>query len=212
MRAKVAVATVQGKAYFLIVNALKEQNIPFFSLIPGQALPAQVKAVITTQTEQDKVNFEKILIFGCTEEELPRLLTEANRILQGKDSYEKIVVGIDPGEVIGFAVVADGKVIYRENCFSVQDAVYKAREVLNTNLGVKGVLIKIGNGVPVYKKVVEALDESLPQNVKLEIVDEAGTNLPLNHNIRSRRLRHIASAIRIASRNGKVYSRGTKCD
>jgi hypothetical protein len=212
MRAKVAVATVKGKAYFLIVNALKEQNIPFVSLIPGQAIPTQVRAVITTQTEQDKVKFEKILIFGVTEEELPKLLTETSRILQGKDAYEKIVVGIDPGEVTGFAVIADGKVIYRENCFSVQDVVYKIKEVLNTNLGVKGVLIKIGNGVPVYKKVVEALNESLPQNVTLEIVNEAGTNLPLNHNIRSRRLRHISSAIRIASRIGHSHPRGTKND
>jgi hypothetical protein len=212
MRAKVAVATLQGKAYFLIVNALKEKNVPFVSLIPGQAIPALVKAVITTQAEKDKVSFDKILIFEGTEMELPRLITDVNRILQGKDAYENIVVGIDPGEVCGFAVVADGKVIYRENCFSVQEVVYKAREVLDTNLGVKGILIKIGNGVPVFKELVETLDESLPQNVTLEIVDEAGTNLPLTRNIRSRRLRHIASAIRIASRNGKVYSRGTKCD
>ena len=41
MKEKVAVATVQGKAYFLIVNALREQNIPFVSLVPGQSVPSR---------------------------------------------------------------------------------------------------------------------------------------------------------------------------
>ena len=35
MKEKVAVATIQGKAYFLIVNALKEQNIAFQQYNPG---------------------------------------------------------------------------------------------------------------------------------------------------------------------------------
>ncbi len=39
MKEKVAVATVQGKAYFLIVNELREQNIPFISLVPGESVP-----------------------------------------------------------------------------------------------------------------------------------------------------------------------------
>ena len=34
---KVAVATVQGKTYFLIVKKLKEQNVPFISLVPGES-------------------------------------------------------------------------------------------------------------------------------------------------------------------------------
>ena len=41
MKGKVAVATVQGKAYFLIVNALREQDINFVSLIPGESCAAK---------------------------------------------------------------------------------------------------------------------------------------------------------------------------
>jgi len=33
MTEKVAVATMQGKPYFLIVNQLREQNIPFISIV-----------------------------------------------------------------------------------------------------------------------------------------------------------------------------------
>ena len=52
MKEKVAVATVEGKAYFLIVNKLREQNIPFISLVPGEVVPAEVKVVITTEKEK----------------------------------------------------------------------------------------------------------------------------------------------------------------
>lgn len=54
---------MQGKAYFLIVNALQEQNISFFSLIPRKAIQSRVKAVITTEKEKPKVLYDKIIIF-----------------------------------------------------------------------------------------------------------------------------------------------------
>ena len=46
---KVAIATVQGKTYYLIVNKLKEQNVPFISLVPGESVPAKILMVITTE-------------------------------------------------------------------------------------------------------------------------------------------------------------------
>jgi hypothetical protein len=43
MKEKVAVATVSGKAYFLLVNELKERGIEFLSVIPGETVPAEAK-------------------------------------------------------------------------------------------------------------------------------------------------------------------------
>ena len=51
MREKVAVATVQGKAYFLIVNATRK-TIPFISLVPGESVSPKIKLVITTEEEK----------------------------------------------------------------------------------------------------------------------------------------------------------------
>ena len=100
MKEKVAVATVEGKAYFLIVNELREQNIPFISLVPGEPVPAEVKVVITTEKEKHLVKNENILDFP-SENELDNLVNEVKRVLQGKEAYEKILIGIDPGEAIG---------------------------------------------------------------------------------------------------------------
>jgi hypothetical protein len=207
MKAKVAVATVSGKAYFLIVNKLKERNIPFISLVPGETVPTEVKAVITTEKEKQRINHEKVLVYD-SETEPDALANEVLKILRGKEAYERIVIGIDPGEVFGLAVIADGKVNETGNCFSIQEALAKVSNVIKTvDLSSTAVTIKVGSGVPMYKEVIEAFDQNLPPEVVLQVVSEAGTNRPLNHNKHRRGLRDIASAIRIAGRAGHIYPR-----
>jgi hypothetical protein len=207
MKAKVAVATVQGKAYFLIVNKLKERNIPFISLVPGETVPTEVKAVITTEREKHRINHEKVLVYD-SETEPDSVVDEVMKILQGKEAYEKIVVGVDPGEVFGLAVVADGKVIETGNCFGIQEALNKIRYIMkNVDVSSTGVSIKIGSGVLAYKELLDALDAAMPPEVVLEVVSEAGTSRALNDDKHRRGLRDIASAIRIAGRVGYVYPR-----
>jgi hypothetical protein len=207
MKAKVAVATVQGKTYFLIVNKLKEKNIPFISLIPGETVPTEVKVVITTEKEKNRINHEKVLVYNG-ETEPDALADEIRKILQGKEAYEKIVIGVDPGDVFGLAVVADGKVNETANCFSIQEVLKKTETLVKTvDLAATGVTVKIGNGVPAYKDLLEALDVALQPEVILEVVSEAGTSHILNENKHRRGLRDIASAIRIAGRTGYVYPR-----
>jgi hypothetical protein len=207
MKANVAVATVQGKAYFLIVNKLKEKNIPFISLVPGETVPTEVKAVITTKQEKDKISHERILVYDV-ETEPDALTNRLMKIFQGKEAYEKIVVGVDPGEVFGLAVIADGKINETENCFSVQEVLKKTKNIIkNVNFSLTAVTVKIGSGVQTYKELIEAFDRALPLAVVLQVVSEAGTNRSLNHNKHRRGLRDIASAIRIAGRAGHVYPR-----
>ena len=208
MKEKVAVATVQGRAYFLIVNQLREQNIPFISLVPGQSVPDKMALVVTTEQEKHLVNHEKILVFH-SEDELESLVDEVKKLLLGKEAFEKIVIGIDPGVAIGLVAVADGKVIEEGNCFSTKEVIDSILKVLrNVDFAVTSVSVKIGNGVPVYKELLEGLDGALPPQVILEVVGEAGTNKPLKENKRSRGVRHISSATRIAGRTGNIVPRG----
>ena len=207
MKAKVAVMTVQGKAYFLIVNKLKEREIPFISLVPSETVPTEVKAVITTRKEKHSIKHERVLVYD-SETEPDRLVDEVLKILRGKEAYERIVIGVDPGEVFGLAVIADGKVNETENSFSIQEALTKVSSVIKTvDLSSTAVTIKIGNGVPAYKELLKVFDQGLPPEVALEVVSEAGTNRPLKHNKHRRGLRDIASAIRIAGRAGHTYPR-----
>jgi len=207
MKEKVAVATVQGKVYFLIVNALRENNISFTSLVPSEPVPPKVKLVITTEEEKDKVDFERVLTLHG-EADLERLIIEVKKLLLGKEAYEKIIIGIDPGEAIGVAVLADGKVLEEGNCYSSHEMVNSILKVMRTiNFSVTESVVKIGNGVPVYRKLLEDLDDTLPPQVVFEVVGEAGTNRPLKEHKHSRKIRHISSAIRIAGRTGRIFAR-----
>ena len=207
MKEKVAVATVQGKAYFLIVNGLKEQNIPFISLVPGESVPDKILVVITTEQEKQLVHNDKILVFHG-EDRIEGLVDEVKKVLLGKQDFEKIVVGLDPGVAIGLVALGDGKVIEEGNCFSTEEVITSILKILrNVNFAVTRVSVKIGNGVPVYKELLKDLDDSLPAEVVLEVVGEAGTNKPLKENKHSRGVRHISSAKVIAGRSGKIVPR-----
>ena len=209
MKAKIAVVTVSGKAYYLIVNELKKRKIPFLSLTPNEPIPLGIKVVITTEEEKSLIKHEKILTYheGANTESL---VSEALQIVQGKENYERVVVGVDPGEVFGLAVLADGKVVETGNCFSVKEALNRIIKIVK-NFGdkpVASISVKIGDGVPEYKeKLLRVLDKALPSNVVLESVSEAGTNRYLYENKHRRGLRDIASAVKIAGRNGHKFSR-----
>jgi len=209
MRAKIAVATISGKAYYLIVNELKKKNMPFISLTPNDSIPIEIKVVITTKEEQRLIDHEKILVYNDGVEP-EALINEALQIIQGKEYYEKIVIGVDPGEVFGVAVLADGKVVETGNCFSIEETLDKIKNILRNleKISITSVSVKVGNGVPVYnEKLLRVLDDALPSNIMLESVGEAGTDRYLNETEHRRGLRDIVSATRIAGRNGQTFPR-----
>ena len=209
MKAKIAVATVSGKAYYLIVSELKRKNTPFLSLIPKEPIPIEIKVVITTEKEQPQIHHEKVLVYkeGMEPE---ALINEALQIIQGKEHYEKIVIGVDPGEIFGLAALVDGKVIETGNCFSVEETLTKIKDILKNieKIPATSVSVKVGDGVRSYKeKLLRVLDDALPSNVMLESVSEAGTDRYLSETKHRRGLRDIVSAIRIAGRNGHTFTR-----
>jgi hypothetical protein len=205
MKGKVAVATVQGKVYYLVVNALQENDINFFSLIPGEHVPTRAKLVITTEEEKAKVDYPKILVFH-DESDLDSMVLEVKKTLLGKEVCGKIIIGIDPGEAIGLAVLADGKLIEEGNFYNSRELVNAILKIIRTvNFEATKVFVKIGNGVPIYRALLYDLDGVLPSEVALEVVGEAGTNRPLKEH--SRKVRHISSAIRIAARTGRLIAR-----
>lgn len=204
MKARIVVATVSGKAYYLIVNELKRKNVKFLSLIPSETIPLEINVAITTEKERSLIRHKNVLVYkDGMDPEL--LVNEALQMVQGKKSYEKIVVGVDPGEVLGLAVLADGKVVETGNCFSMEETAKRIASILKRFKSSPTALVsvKIGDGVPRYReKLLQVLDEALPLNVVFERVSEAGTNRYVNETKHRRGLRDIVSATKIAGRNG----------
>jgi len=206
MKAKIAVATVSGRAYYILVNELKKRGITFLSLRPWDSIPFDVKVVLTTEKEQASVKHPNIVILK-NESDSVVVVDEAIRIAQGKKDYDKVVVGVDPGETFGVAVLGDGNVLETFLCPSLEETLKMILESLGRiRASVK--LVRVGNGAPNYaKELLSLLDAYLPKDAAIEIVSEAGTSHFVNDTIHRRGLRDMMSAKVIAGRQGQVYPR-----
>ncbi len=206
MKAKIAVATVSGKAYYLLVNELKSRNASFLSLKPDEAVPIDVKVVITTKKERQKITHENVLEYeeGRNPAEV---VDEAIRLVRGKKMYESLVVGVDPGQNFGVAVLGDGNILETKTCTSVTETVDAVRDVLN-RIPAAHMTVRIGNGAPPYaEELLRSLSDVLPENVVVESVREEGTSRFLGEDSHRRGRRDVSSAIRIGQRQGKALSR-----
>ncbi|MEM3581538.1 MAG: hypothetical protein QXQ64_09850, partial [Candidatus Bathyarchaeia archaeon] len=193
-------------------NELKKANVPFISLTPYEPIPLEIKVVITTEKERPHINHENVLIFKDGMD-LQALVNQTLQFIEGKESYEQIVIGVDPGEVLGLAVLADGKVIRTGNCFGINETLNEIENIINSFKDIRAsmITVKVGDGIPEYKKrLLQALDKRLPSNIVLESVSEAGTDRYISDSKHRRGLRDIVSAIKIARRNGQVYARREK--
>ncbi len=206
MKAEIAIATVSGKAYYKLVSELKRRNVAFLSLKPMDAIPSDIKVAITTERERQMITHPNLLIFE-EEKDPAETINEAIRLAQGKSNYEKVVVGVDPGRTFGVAIMGDGRVLETANCLNTKetmDVILKALERLPATVN----RVKIGDGAPAYtEELLHALDEVLPKETAIEIVCEAGTS-HLGRGMTHRRgMKDTMSAIKIAERKGRIFTR-----
>jgi len=206
MKPKIAVATVSGKAYYLLVNELKKKKASFLSLTPNDNIPIDVKVVITTKKELPKIGHENVLVYE--ENENPaEIVAKALRIVKGKKNYERLVVGVDPGQNFGVAVLGDGAVLETKNCTSLSETVDTIRDMLSRTPATH-TTVRIGNGAPAYaEELGTRLNEVLPENIVIESVREEGTSQSLGETSHRRGKRDVNSAIKIGQRQGKVLPR-----
>ena len=207
MKAKIAVATVSGKAYYLLVNELKRRGVDFLSLTPQESVPIDIEVVITTAAERHFIKHPQILVY-TNETDPAEVVNEAVRTLQGKKSRETIVVGVDPGKTFGLAVLSDGDVLETVTCSNIEETV---NTIVNALAKLQAVarIVKVGNGAPsIAAELLSLLDETLPKSVAIEVVSEAGTSRFVGETLHKRGLRDALSAVKIAERRGQPYQRG----
>jgi len=206
MKLKIALQTVSGKAYYLLVKELHRRKLPFLSLVPGKPAPSSIQVVITTKEERRMVDHPTVLVYN-PEEDPSAVIDEAYRIIQNKESYAEVTVGIDPGKTFGVAVLADGKVLRKEQGLTMEMTVNTVLEELEKNPA-RTQKVKIGDGVPeLASEITRRLHIALPKNVTIQIVSEAGTSV-LRSKGRPRKISDADSAVEIAKKNGASHTRG----
>jgi len=206
LKAKIALATVSGKTYYELVKELKGRRLPFLSLTPKDKIPLYIKTVITTKEERDLISHPNVLIFN-DETGAEAVVDEAIRVIQGKPSYEKVVIGVDPGKTFGLAVLADGRVLETVACSSLEETMNTILKTLEKTPAAASI-VKIGDGTPAFtKKLLHLLNKALPREIILETVSEAGTSHFVRETTHQRGSRDVMSAIKIAERKGETFPR-----
>jgi len=203
--ANIAIVTVSARAYYELTYELKKRTVPFLSLTDPYDIPSSVKVIITTE----RIEITDGMPFQLTydEQDDPKdVVVKAIQIAQGKPKYDHLFIGIDPGKRIGIAVVSNHGVIFSTTSMSVDEAVHTIIESIH-NIQADRKSVKIGDGGGIYcKKIVDALNDKLPFNVSLEIVNESGTSSGNGWKMK-RSMIDMASAAVISTRNGKMVRR-----
>jgi hypothetical protein len=164
----IGLMTQNPRTYFEMLEALREQNIEFVALEPGESLPANVGAVITTPEERARIYFDRVV----TDEQPDVAIAKARMMMASAGEVRNLMIGVDPGVKPGVAVLADGVVLTRYLADS-PEAVSRIVGGVGEEYPEAEVVVRIGNGDRINRnRIFNALWE---HGLRLEIVDERNT-------------------------------------
>ena len=204
MATEIAISTLFGKVYFLLVDELKRRHLPFISLKPGDPIPVGIKVVLTSQ-EEVKL-FTHVNVLAYTERADPSAVVDmATMILLSKSSFRELSIGIDPGKTIGVALLGDGIILRTEKRRRAEEVIADiSRLRFLRSFKADKLVIRVGNGSTEYHRhIIKKIEDNLPRDVVLELVDEKGTNRTPKNRSRPISLDE-KPAIRIAEKRGKT--------
>lgn len=184
---QVGLVTDDFRLYHRLAPFLESHGVPVLGLRPGDPVPASVRALVggpaddprTIPVHQDP---EAVLLSIRCHLDAPR-------------GYRRVIFGLDPGKVIGLAVVADGKWLLVAEAMSVAKAVERVTTWADA-LVAHSWEVHVGAGAPsVGRELLAALRSQLRQ-ASCSLVPEEDTT-PGSHVTGSR---HTDAAVHIALR------------
>lgn len=168
MEKTIGLLTEDFRLFHDLVKTLKKRGLMFVSLSFDDPVPPTVGVVITTHDELDNIDFENKI--ACTD--VGMAIAESIRILKGKDRFDELIVGIDPGAKPGIAVVGDGLVLETKGAASPEDVADLMKEIV-VSYPASRIGLKIGHGDPTNRnRIINSLST---QKYDIEIVNEKGT-------------------------------------
>ncbi|PSQ00339.1 hypothetical protein BRC92_12390 [Halobacteriales archaeon QS_4_69_31] len=191
----IVVATADFEVYHGVVNELRDRGVTFTTIEPGDEFPEETAVVVAAADEDPPVPAETPLV-RADPEEPRRAVDEVVAILRGGSG--RTVVGVDPGERPGIAVLS-GEMVVAAFAVPLADAGEVVREEIAEAVDP---LVRVGDGARLQgAKVIDDLED-----VPVELVDETGTTPYLGTGARG--MGDVVAAINIARLEGeRVESR-----
>jgi hypothetical protein len=160
-------------------------------LKPGEAVPASVRVLVGGPADDPR----SVAVRADHEATLLAIQARLDDRPTARGGYQRIVFGVDPGQVIGLAVLADGQSLRVAEAQNPDEAVARLA-AWSTGLASKAWEVHVGDGHPATRRrLVPALRKALPE-ARVFIVHEGATT-PFRPVTRSR---HTDAAILIARR------------
>lgn len=128
------------KASYRVIRELKAKRIPFVLLKPGEQVPDHVTALIRCGNSDADVQDKEVRYNGDARNTVLRAISLSN----GREGFDLVVVGIDPGESTGIAVIADGD--FLEGYTVAKILAGKEVEMIFAEYPASNFLFRIGKG------------------------------------------------------------------
>ncbi|WEL20773.1 hypothetical protein [Halorhabdus sp. BNX81] len=186
----IVVATADFELYHGVVTELRDRGVTFTTIEPDEELPERTEAVVVGPEETIDVP-DDVAVVEADPAEPRRAVEDLLAIMRGEGG--RIVVGVDPGEKPGIAVLAGDVVIGAFQVPPDQVGEVVRREVEDAT----DPLVRIGDGARlVGSRIVDALED-----VPVEVVDETGTTPYLGTGARG--MGDVLAAVNIARIEGE---------
>jgi hypothetical protein len=193
----IVVATADFELYHEVVTALRERGVDFTTVEPGADLPESATVLVHGVDENATVPEEREVAVVEAEAGDPRAAVDAVAATL-RDGEGRTVVGVDPGERPGVAVLEGDTVTAAFQVPAERVAEVVREEVVDA----VDPLVRVGDGA---RLVGARLVGDLP-DVPVELVDESGTTPYLGTGARG--MGDVLAAVNIARREGeRVESR-----
>jgi hypothetical protein len=170
--------------YHDLVRLLRERSVPFVSLAFDETPPPQVGVVLTSWRDTvqgglpQHVPVVAVPVDSAGLEDLEAGVQAARRILEGKTRFKQLAVGIDPGKRPGLAVLGDGSVVHTVHAVSEAEVAQLVGRILD-QFEADARVVRVGHGSPKERDdILRRLEVLLPEDVRVEVVDETGTTPP----------------------------------
>ena len=191
----VALVTDDFRLYHELAPYLEAHGVRVLGLKPGEDVPPSVRVLLGGPAGDER----SVPVRENREATLLAVYAALDERPTARGGYQRIVFGVDPGQVIGLAVLADGHWLHVAEALSPAEAVERIAGWA-TGLTGKHWEAHVGDGHPaVGRALVPALKQALPQARVLLVPEEATS--PYRPVTQSR---HTDAAILIALREPRA--------
>jgi hypothetical protein len=184
----IVVATEDFEVYHGVVNELRDRGVQFTTVEPGDPLPERTSVLVTGTDSQVSADVPTV---EADPDAPRRAIEEVLAMLRGGGG--RTIVGIDPGDRPGIAVLSGDTVVAAFNVSATDAAAVVEEEVTDA----ADPLVRIGDGA---RRIGARIIDDLP-DVPVELVDETGTTPYLGTGARG--MGDVLAAVNIARMAGE---------